>query len=55
MYPDKVGRMMCEPDELPFVGQVARSSVQARSEEDERLLEALWGLSKAVPIFGSRR
>ena len=44
---------VCEPDELPFVGRV--SSVQARSEEDERLLEALRGLSKVVPMFCARR
>ena len=42
-----------EPDELPFVGRV--SDVQARSDEDERLLEALRGLAKAVPMFGARR
>ncbi|KAM5533027.1 hypothetical protein V8D89_013295 [Ganoderma adspersum] len=30
------------------------SGVQARSEEDERLLEAPQGLSKAIPVFGAR-
>ncbi|KAM5543350.1 hypothetical protein V8D89_003224 [Ganoderma adspersum] len=45
---------VCEPDVLPFVGRVARSGVQSRSEEDERLLDALSGLSKAVTIFGAR-
>ncbi|KAM5533228.1 hypothetical protein V8D89_013093 [Ganoderma adspersum] len=47
---------VCEPDELPFVGQVTPSGVQARAreEEDERLLNALRGLSKAVPMFGAR-
>ena len=45
---------VCEPDELPFVGRVTPSGVQARSEEDERLMDALRGLSKAVPVFGAR-
>ena len=45
---------VCEPDELPFVGRVTPSDVQARSEEDERLLDALRGLSKVVPTFGAR-
>ncbi|KAI1785888.1 alpha/beta-hydrolase [Ganoderma leucocontextum] len=44
---------VCEPDVLPLVGRV--SGVQARSEEDERLLEALRGLTKGVPMFGGRR
>ena len=43
---------VCEPDELPFVGRV--SGVQARSEEDERLFDALRGLSRAVPMLAMR-
>ena len=41
---------VCEPDELPFVGQV--SDVRAMSTEDVKLLEALRGLSEVVPMFG---
>ncbi|KAI1785891.1 alpha/beta-hydrolase [Ganoderma leucocontextum] len=40
---------VCEPDEVPFVGRV--SDVRARSAEDERLLDALRGLSEVVPMF----
>ena len=43
---------VCEPDELPFVGRVA--GVEARSEEDERLLDAARGLSRAMAMFKSK-
>ncbi|TBU44969.1 alpha/beta-hydrolase [Dichomitus squalens] len=42
---------VCEPDELPFVGQV--SDARAMSGEDATLSEALRGLSEVVPMFGA--
>ena len=44
---------VCNPDELPFVGRVG--SMQAMSEEEERLLDALRGMSRTVPMFKAAR
>lgn len=40
---------VCEPDELPFVG---KKDLKVMSAEDEELLDALRGLTDAVPFFG---
>jgi hypothetical protein len=40
---------VCEPDELPFTGQVGAA---VQSPDDRELLDALRTLSDQVPMFG---
>ncbi|KZT66834.1 alpha/beta-hydrolase [Daedalea quercina L-15889] len=42
--------MECEVNELPFIGVVGDAEYEVLSTEDAELLDALRGLSKAVPV-----
>ncbi|KAH9895107.1 alpha/beta-hydrolase [Cubamyces lactineus] len=41
---------VCEVDELPFIGRTNASKLRAESREDAELLDAMRGLSQALPV-----